>query len=118
MNDFIGKVVYPYPPTVLSPNSREHWSKVAKEKKIARHDAHYLTKISGVKIDASKKVTLSIVFRPSTKCRYDIDNALARCKAMIDGIADALGVDDHNFEYRLARGEPFKGGAVEVTFIQ
>ena len=80
MNDFIGKVVYPYPPTVLSPNSRAHWSKVAKEKKIARHDAHYLTKIGGVKIDVSKKVTLSIVFRPSTKCRYDIDNALARCK--------------------------------------
>lgn len=113
------KVTYPYPPAILSPNSRSHWSKVAPAKKKVRHDAHYLTKIGKVSVVTDKPVTLSIVFRPTHQCRrYDVDNAFARCKALIDGIADALGMDDSKFAYRLARGEPMTGGAVEITFIQ
>ena len=112
------KVVYPYPPPVLSPNARAHWSKIASAKKAVRKDAQYLTVVNKVKVDETKPLTLHIVFRPSTAARYDIDNALARCKALIDGIADAINMDDSKFKFQIERGDPFKGGAVEVTFKQ
>jgi crossover junction endodeoxyribonuclease RusA len=112
------KVIYPYPPNALSPNARAHWSEIAKHKKQVRADANYMTRINQVRVDPEKPVMLAITFRPSTKAAYDIDNAFARCKALIDGIADALKVDDRHFTYQLARGEPMKGGAVEITFSQ
>jgi crossover junction endodeoxyribonuclease RusA len=112
------KVIYPFPPNVLSPNARAHWSEIAKRKKQVRSDANYMTRVNQVKVSKDKPVMLSIVFRPATKARYDLDNAFARCKALIDGIADAIGIDDTHFTYQLARGEPLKGGAVEITFSQ
>lgn len=112
------KVIYPFPPNVLSPNARAHWSEIARKKKQVRQDANYMTRINQVKVSKDKPVMLAIVFRPATNCRYDIDNAFARCKALIDGIADAIGIDDTHFIYQLARGEPLKGGAVEITFSQ
>lgn len=112
------KVIYPFPPNVLSPNARAHWSEIARHKKQVRHDGKYLTIVNKVSVTPDQPVILSIVFRPSTKCKYDIDNAFARCKALIDGIADALNVDDSQFLYQLSRGEPMKGGAVEITFSQ
>jgi hypothetical protein len=47
-----------------------------------------------------------------------MDNMLASTKAAIDGIADALGVDDQHFSLRLERGEPTKNGEVVAVVTE
>lgn len=58
---------------------------------------------------------LSITFNPPDKRRRDLDNMLASCKAMLDGLASAMKVDDYEFTITLRRGDPVKGGAVAVV---
>lgn len=50
--------------------------------------------------------------------RADLDNMLAAMKAGLDGVAQATGVDDSRWEYRIARGDPTKGGRVDVELSQ
>lgn len=55
-------------------------------------------------------------FLPPDRRRRDMDNLLASCKGLLDGIADALGVDDSRFAITLAlTSEPVKFGGVRVT---
>lgn len=42
-------------------------------------------------------VPLSLTFHASTNRSYDLDNALASCKAAIDGLANGLGINDRQF---------------------
>lgn len=53
-------------------------------------------------------------FHPPRAGRFDRDNAVGRCKALQDGIADALGIDDSRFVPTYLIGEPVKGGRVVV----
>lgn len=57
---------------------------------------------------------LNITFNPPDRRRRDLDNMLAACKAYLDGISDALGVDDSNFKLTIQKGEVVKGGQVVV----
>jgi crossover junction endodeoxyribonuclease RusA len=57
---------------------------------------------------------VKITFRPPDKRRRDLDNALSSIKAGLDGVADAIGVDDRHWALMLQWGEPVKGGAVEL----
>lgn len=45
----------------------------------------------------------------------DRDNAQAACKAYLDGIADALGVNDRNFVPAVQFGERTQGGKIVVS---
>jgi len=56
-----------------------------------------------------------LIYHPPNRHHYDADNLLARSKSQIDGIADALGVDDNTFTFTFSVGEPVKGGLVKVT---
>jgi len=59
-----------------------------------------------------------LTFSPPDKRRYDDDNLIARCKAYLDGIADALGVDDSRFRLgKPVRAESIKGGNVRVEIV-
>lgn len=42
-------------------------------------------------------VHVSLTFHPADKRRRDLDGCIASCKAYLDGLADALGVDDNRF---------------------
>lgn len=106
----------PWPSPVLSPNARGmHWAKKAAAKKVARQAAFALAReaIGPGKLGWAG-VALSITFCPPDRRRRDDDNAVGAFKAYRDGIADALGIDDHNFKPTYAWGEPVKGGAVLV----
>lgn len=48
---------------------------------------------------------------------YDLDNALARMKAGLDGLADVLGVDDSRWSLSIARADAV-GGYVQVLLSQ
>lgn len=105
-------IKYPWPPKELSPNSRVHWSKKSEAAKKVKRDAYYLTREANPSV--SEAPTLSIVFNPPTSHKNDIDNCLSRCKALIDGIAMAINIDDSKFKYTIQMGEKVKGGCVAV----
>lgn len=58
-----------------------------------------------------------VTFHPPDKRKRDRDNIIASFKAGQDGLADAWGIDDNEFEITYALGEPRKGGAVIVEAI-
>lgn len=63
----------------------------------------------------AKRCHLAIQFCPPNRRKRDLDNMLASLKATLDGLSDAMGVDDSGWSLTLTRGEPVKGGAVFIT---
>ena len=111
-------ITLPWPPRALSPNGRVHWADKHRATKAARHDAFYAAKAARVAVAAGDvPVILDIALHPPTKNLPDTDNALASCKAYLDGIADALKVNDRCFDPRPRICEPVKGGRVVVTIL-
>lgn len=104
-----------YPNPKLSPNARTHY----RPKAVATAAARALARISAINAGASKiekdRIQVRVDFYPSTRRRRDEDNVIGAFKAYRDGIADALGVDDSDieFRYKLHR-EPVKGGATKI----
>lgn len=109
----------PWFPKELSPNSRCHWATVAKHKKTYRETAFVYAKAaltqSGLKApEPGCRVHITLEFYPPTKRRYDLDNCLAAMKAGLDGVSDALKVDDQNFALTILRF-PETGSKVRLT---
>ena len=100
----------PWPPKELWVNRKAHWAKRAPIAKQYRQDARVLTLVEMKR--RLMPTRLHLTFNPPDRRRRDLDGMLSACKAGIDGIADALGVDDSTFSLTLRRGEPTKGGAV------
>lgn len=109
------EAIYPWPPKELSPNARVHWAVKSREAKKLKNASWAIT--MQVNPTVSEAVRLQMVFRPPSHRRIDLDNCIARCKAMIDGISLALGIDDSYFHLSVSMGEPIKGGAVMVRFL-
>jgi len=110
------ELVLPWPSPKLNPNARQHWSALARHKKRAKADAFVRTKTLAKtpKIPAGVPLRLSLKFAPPTRARRDLDNLLASCKAALDGVAEALGVDDSRFRPVLDWAPPERGGVVYV----
>ena len=105
----------PWPHKHLSPNSRVHWAAKAKATRKARRDAYYAAKAAGIGEVAATEFRVTTTFNPPARYSYDEDNLKARCKALYDGLADALGMDDKHFRHApVVIGEPVKGGCVVV----
>lgn len=110
------RIELPWPPKELSPNFRAHWAKLAKAKKNYRHACAYAAVQQGVRRADHKKLHLSLTFFAPTRRAYDLDNALARMKSGLDGLADVLGVDDKHWSLSIQRGDATGGRVlVEVT---
>lgn len=109
------KLFLPWPDKVLSPNARKHWTVVAKAKKKAKNDTYYAVLEQGIgKIEADR-ITVRVSFYPPNRHRYDDDNLVARSKAIFDGLALAIGVDDSKWELQLApRGPIEKNGMLKI----
>ena len=104
----------PWPDRVLSPNSRAHWSRRAKAVKAARTLAYWLAHM-GMTDLPDGPVPVRVVFHPPDKRGRDLDNMLASCKAYLDGISDAYGINDNRFRPVPELGDVVKGGCVSVT---
>lgn len=114
------EVVLPWPPKDLSPNARVHWTKRSKAAKTYRIECGWHVRAAGPKpkFAPSGPVTLDIEFvEPDKQYRRDLDNMLASIKAGIDGIADALGVNDRRFVFRIRRSDLI-GGMVRVRIAE
>lgn len=106
-------VTLPWPPKELSPNARMHWSKLAKAKKAYRAACAWTAKEQGMRRIDAEKLHLALTFYPPSRRAYDLDNALARMKSGLDGLADVLGVDDKFWDLSIRRASEI-GGMVKV----
>ena len=102
------------------PNARKHWTARSKAKNIDKELGYYTT------LDIRSKtfnpltsmllfgnIPLEITFYPPSNRGYDLDNCLASCKAQIDGISSALGINDRAFRpIQLDFGEVIKNGKI------
>jgi crossover junction endodeoxyribonuclease RusA len=61
---------------------------------------------------------LKITFVPPTRQARDLDNCLAAIKSGIDGMADALKVNDRDFRPLTVDIAPDIGGMVIVEFLE
>lgn len=107
------RLVFPWPPKELSPNVRTHWAVHYRAKKKYRKQCADIA--ADYRLPPSERYSVDMVFYTKTKRRPDKDNLVAMMKAGIDGIADALGVDDSCFDYGAPEfGGVSRGGAVVI----
>jgi crossover junction endodeoxyribonuclease RusA len=102
----------PYPPVKLSPNSRCHWAQKARVFKSYKFQCFAV--LSQHRPALWGRDSFELRFLPPDRYRRDLDNALSAFKAGIDALSDVCGVDDSKFNFKIAKGEPTKGGAVVV----
>lgn len=111
------EIILPWPHSSLSPNSRVHWAEKSRHNKSTKNYAWAATLEAKIKL-VEGPIDLHITFRPADKRRRDIDNMIASCKGLLDGVALGLGVDDSRFRLHLEVGEPMRGGAVVIKLSQ
>lgn len=90
----------PWPKPILSPNARAHWRDLAREKARFRESSRLATLLAlKRRRPLATDIYVSLYFTPPDRRAYDQDNLLARMKAGLDGVAEALGVDDSRFRF-------------------
>ena len=120
------RVVLPWPDKRLTPNAkrRKHWRAYQPFAKADREIGQVLTcvalPLSAKKIIAGQpgKIPMLVTFYPPDRRRRDDDGMISAFKHLRDGVADALGVDDHRFRPTYHFAEPEKPGRVEVRFVE
>jgi len=104
----------PWPPKELSPNAKLHWAKKAKFTKSYRHTAWALSLEAKLRASKEGLIEMDITFYPPDKRHRDYDNMVASIKAGLDGLADALQVNDRQFRPTFKFSDEIKG-QVEIT---
>lgn len=100
-------VVLPLPPKELHPNARVHWAKKQRLTREARQRACIAAKdaIGNHRVFQGRatwwqRANVKIIFYHPSNRRRDADSALASCKALLDGIADAgVIANDSGFSF-------------------
>lgn len=115
MTDAIGPISIVWPSKALSPNARIHWRTKADAVKLHRAWAAHAVREHTKPRPEWKGAHVTVTFCPPDNRRRDRDNMIASTKAAMDGIADALGIDDSQFVCTYVVGAPAKGGEVLVT---
>ena len=119
------EIELPWPPSQLFPNYRNshHWSRSDKQRRNARTLAWGLTaqQLGPLlrKYEAPERLPVRIqVAAPKRGGRTpDDDGIKGACKAYLDGISDALGVDDKRFSLGAIEWLPKEGaGKVVISF--
>lgn len=111
--DLLLRLVLPWPPADLSPNSRVHWSKLARAKKAYRAACGWAAIEQGAARIEAERLHLTLVFVPPNRRAHDLDNCLARIKSGLDGLTDVLEVDDKRWSLTISKADEV-GGMVRV----
>jgi crossover junction endodeoxyribonuclease RusA len=102
----------PFPPAGLFPNraSGKHWTSTFKIKQAYKEDCYLLTLASVRDFVITGDIRVTLIYVMPDKRHRDVDNCLAASKAGLDGMADALKVDDKMFQpvtvYRIPGVKP------------
>ena len=108
----------PFPAKILWPNGRGHWAEKARAVKAHRCWGRNAMLVYRGDLDAlpDSRFSIAVTVHPKTRHPIDRDNCVAALKSYLDGIADALGVDDQTFDTpSILFGEPVKDGLMTVT---
>lgn len=109
-------LAWPHPD--LSPNARVHWARLAKAKKAYRTSSAWRVLSQGGKKLTAKSLQVRVSFVPPDRRKRDKDNMLAAIKAGLDGVADALGVDDSAWELTIAPVLPPDGNPRVIVEVE
>ena len=116
------ELVLGWPPSNLSPNARLHWAKLARAKKQYRNACFSVSKEQLKKFNTEnipEKLVLEMTFIPPDRRSYDRDNLVARMKSGIDGLADALKINDKRFNTVISTMDTdYLGGFVRIRILQ
>ena len=118
------EIVLGWPPSDLSPNKRLHWAKLAAAKKQYRKNClsasrEQLKKYRGVTENIPEKLVLEMTFIPQDRRSYDRDNLVARMKSGIDGLSDALRINDKRFNTVISTmDQDYLGGFVKIRILK
>lgn len=118
-------VILPFPDPRLNPNSSKghHWAATSNLRKKARADACILTKqatglVAALVLNGLASVVsipLTVTFVQPDRRQRDRDNLLAASKPALDGVADAMGINDARFNpVTVAREYGAKPGHVRI----
>ena len=110
-------ITLPWPDPALSPNSRISRYDKAEAMRAVRLEARALARNAGAHLVGfpEGRIGMTVTFYFPDDRRRDIDNCLASLKGALDGIADALGIDDERLlPILLDRGLNVPGGQVVV----
>lgn len=90
-----------WPDASLMPNRKNgrHWAGTQPAKVRARQEGYFATKqaMAGRVFAIDGRVPLRVTFVSPDKRDRDLDNLLSSLKHGLDGIAQALGIDDKHF---------------------
>ena len=104
-------VTLPFPDSRLSPNKRSDRRWLTNVRQMARNTGYFEAKSAGLSVPDHTPLHLFLTFCPPDGRRRDVDNLLSSSKATLDGIFQALGVDDSNVRLTtLEMGKRVKGG--------
>lgn len=107
-------IILPFPPASLSGHAKGHWRAKASETKKWRTWAHLATQETAPHaVPAEGDIHIRVRFIPPDR-RSDRANFPNRCKAIFDGLADALGINDRRFLPSYEFAEPEKPGRIEI----
>lgn len=112
----LGRIVMPWPDPPLWPNSRKHRQVVAAFRKQQRALAYGLALENGMhRLNVPEGVIkVQMFFCPPSLRSFDTDNAVAAMKGAIDGLSDAMHINDRWFQPTPYRGEKSKDGGVII----
>lgn len=110
----------PWPPRGLSPNARLQRYQKAELFKATKLLAYAKAKKQlgrrKVKLTAGSRMNLKLICTPPILRYHDEDNLLANCKATLDGLALAFGINDHLFHFREQEwNKPKKPGSLTIV---
>lgn len=110
----MNSVTFPWPPRECSPNWRGHWATKAKAVKAYRKTCWVLALKANINLDWCAEIYLHTMFYPPSKRRFDQDNCIAAIKGGLDGLADALDVNDRLFRILPSMGCSRPSGAIHI----
>jgi crossover junction endodeoxyribonuclease RusA len=98
------RILFPWFPKELSPNARVFWRKKAAVAKTYRAAWFVLAASAKPQLISEPEVPLLVTFYPPDRRPRDLDNCIAGIKSGMDGLADALGINDKRFvpTYRMS----------------
>lgn len=88
---------FPWPPSGLSPNAREHWRTVAALRAQYKHDCGWAIRAAGV-VAIPSPVTAQVTFVVPDKRRRDTDNHSAMLKPLWDILVELKVLEDDSHD--------------------
>jgi len=112
-------LVFPWPDSKLSPNSRVDRRWVTPLRRRAKSEGFILAQAAGLEFPQDADLEIEIVIHPPDKRKRDDDNIYSAFKSYRDGVFQYLDLDDSAIRRTVLEwGEVIKGGELHVTISE